>query len=288
FSYHSGILAPGHSTQTNGDSKTEPWRVGHSIILAHVAATRLYAAEFQPSQKELISIVLNGHYYEPYNASSEADRVAAERRMVFYFGWFGDPIFLGKDYPPAIRAQLGDRLPEFTAEECELIRQAPPLNSFYGMNHYTTKYARALPDPPADDDWTGNVEEMPANSEGQALLKWVWDRYRLPIIVTENGCVCPGESAMSLSQALDDEFRIKYFGLYLNAISRAIYEDGVPVQGYYAWSLMDNYEWSAGYGPRFGITHIDYRTLKRTPKRSATYLKESFEQWRKQTARKEA
>ncbi|KAF7556055.1 hypothetical protein G7Z17_g1746 [Cylindrodendrum hubeiense] len=307
FGYHSGVLAPGRSTLSGGDSKTEPWRVGHSIILAHAAATHAYALDFQPSQKGSISIVLNGHYYEPYDTHSEADRAAAQRRMDFYFGWFGDPIFLGKDYPPAMRAQLADRLPQFTAEELSFIRRSAPTNSFYGMNHYTTKYARALPEPPADDDWTGNVEELPTNSEGteigpvsgmswlrvapkgfQSLLKWVWDRYHLPIVVTENGCPCPGESTMSLEQVVNDEFRVKYFGLYLDAISRAVYDDGVTVEGYYAWSLMDNYEWSAGYGPRFGLTHVDYTTLVRTPKNSAFYLKQSFQRRRKDGLDKES
>jgi beta-glucosidase len=72
-------------------------------------------------------------------------------------------------------------------------------------------------------------------------MNWVWDRYHLPIIITENGCPCPGESQMKSDQAVNDTFRIRYFGLYLDAISRAIHEDGVVVQGYCAWSLMDNF-----------------------------------------------
>jgi beta-glucosidase len=126
------------------------------------------------------------------------------------------------------------------------------------MNHYSTKFVRALSDPPAEDDWTGNTEELSINIEGKEigpvsgvawlrvapegfrkLLNWIWKRYRLPIIVTENGCPCSGEE--NVSTAVDDKFRRWYFGLYLDAISRAIYEDGVVVDGYYAWSLMDNY-----------------------------------------------
>ncbi|PMD28819.1 glycoside hydrolase family 1 protein [Hyaloscypha variabilis F] len=302
FGHHTGVLAPGHSKATGYDSKTEPWRVGHTIILSHTAAIQAYATEFQPSQKGSISIVLNGHFYEPYDTASEIDKAAAQRRLEFFISWFGDPVFLGKDYPASMRAQLGSRLPEFTLEELELLRQSASVNTFYGMNHYSSKYARALPDPPADDDFTGNVEELPTNSEGveigpisgtswlrvapvgfRKLLNWVWDRYHLPIIITENGCVCPGESQMTLEQAVDDKFRIRYFGLYLDAISRAIYEDGVQVKGYYVWSLMDNYEWSAGYVPRFGITHVDYKTFVRTPKSSAFYLRETFKQRRAPT-----
>ncbi|KAH8903862.1 glycoside hydrolase [Coniochaeta sp. PMI_546] len=299
FGHHSGVLAPGRCTASGGDSATEPWRVGHTIIITHAAVTQIYATEFQPAQRGSISIVLNGHFYEPYDAASEEDKAAAQRRMEFYIAWFGDPIFLGKDYPAPMRAQLGSRLPDFTPGELELLRSAAPINAFYGMNHYTTKYARALTDPPADDDCTGNVEELSYNSEGREigpvsgvswlrvapsgfrkLLNWVWARYHLPIIVTENGCPCPGESEMPVEQAVDDKFRINYLGLYLDAISRAIYEDGVPVQGYYVWSLMDNFEWSAGYGPRFGIVHVDYQSLVRTPKRSACYLQDTFRQRR--------
>lgn len=260
FGHQTGSLAPGRSTTTGGDSRTEPWRVGHTIILSHAAVIRAYAAEFQPSQKGTITIVLNGHFYEPFDANSEADKAAAKRRLEFFFAWFGDSIFLGQDYPSQMRMQLGTRLPEFTPEELELLHQSAPINSSFGVNHYSTKFARALPDPPADDDFTGNVEEGPTNSKGEEigpvsgmawlrvapegfrkLLNWIWDRYHLSIVITENGCPCPGESAMTLEQAVDDKFRSRYFGLYLDSISRAIYEDGVKVEGYYAWSLMDNF-----------------------------------------------
>jgi beta-glucosidase len=258
FAHLNGTLAPGHCHAIGTDTKTEPWRVGHTIILSHSAVVQLYMTDFHPLQKGQISIVLNGHYYEPYDTASEMHREAAERRMVFYIGWFGDPVFLGQDYPPTMRDHLGSRLPEFTSEERELLRSTAPFNAFYGMNHYTTKYARALTDPPAEDDWTGNTAESATNNEGREigpvsgvdwlrvapggfrkLLNWVWNRYHLPIIVTENGCPCPGENVVET--AVNDKFRQQYFGLYLDAISRAIHEDGVKIDGYYAWSLMDNY-----------------------------------------------
>ncbi|KAJ5761585.1 Glycoside hydrolase family 1 [Penicillium manginii] len=258
FAYLNGTLAPGHCRAVGTDTKTEPWIVGHTIILCHATVVLGYANEFRESQNGEISIVLNGHYYEPYDQASSQDRDAAECRLLFYIAWFGDPIFLGKDYPAAMRTYLGARLPTFTAKQLELLRRAAPVNTYYGMNHYSTKYVRALSDPPADDDWTGNTEELSINSEGKEigpvsgvswlrvapegfrkLLNWIWNRYRLAIIVTENGCPCPGED--DVSTAIDDKFRQWYFGLYLDAISRAIYEDGITIDGYYVWSLMDNY-----------------------------------------------
>ncbi len=152
-----------------------------------------------------------------------------------------------------MRRQLGSRLPEFTIEDRNLLRRAAPLNAFYGMNHYSTKYARALPDPPADDDWSGNVEELSENSDGieigpasgvlwlrvapngfRKLMNWVWKRYHLPIIVIKNSCPCPGEDNVAV--AVDDRDSARDIsGLYLSTlIFSAIYDDGIPVLGYYA------------------------------------------------------
>ncbi|KAJ4256803.1 hypothetical protein NW762_008899 [Fusarium torreyae] len=297
YGYHSGVLAPGHSTENGNDSRTEPWRVGHTIIVSHAATVEIYHDEFRPSQGGEISIVLNGDYYEPYDAASEQDKNAAQRRMEFYIGWFADPVYLGTDYPASMRTRLGDRLPQFAADERTLLQRTARMNTFYGMNHYTSQYARERGmEAPDEADVTGNVDESPYNSEGveigplsgiswlrvtedqfRKLLNWIWKRYERQIFVTENGCPCPGESDMTVDEAVNDQFRVRYFGLYLDAISRAVYEDGVKVSGYYAWSLMDNYEWSLGYGVRFGITHVDYETLVRTPKSSALYLTSTFQ-----------
>ncbi|KAL3467231.1 glycoside hydrolase [Aspergillus heterothallicus] len=299
FGHLNGSLAPGHCVERGTDTVREPWRVGHTIILAHAAVVRMYAGEFQERQRGQISIVLNGHFYEPWDADSEVHVEAAKVRLEFYIAWFADPVFLGRDYPAVMREYLGERLPRFTDEERQLLRETCGINAFYGMNHYSTKYARQLTEPPAADDWTRNIEESSVNSKSEEigpassmpwlriapggfrkLLNWVWDRYRLPILVTENGCPCPGEEDVNV--AIDDQFRQRYLGLYLDSISRAIYEDGVSVIGYYAWSLMDNFEWSSGYGPRFGLVHVDFETLKRTPKNSAYYLKKTFEERRQE------
>ncbi|KAL4962575.1 glycoside hydrolase superfamily [Aspergillus stella-maris] len=286
-------------------SKLQPgsdmWQIAHTTILAHARAVHAYATNFQPTQKGSISIVLNANFFEPFDASSAADQEAATRRMIFYLGWFADPVFLGRDYPPEMRALAGDRLPTFTEDELLLLSLTAPVcrAAFFGLNHYTSNYARARPDPISPEDHTGGVEELDTNSEGKVigpvtgitwlrvtptqfrkLLAWIWTRYQVPILITENGCPCPGESEMTREQAVKDEFRIQYFATYLDAMSREIYQDGVKVLGYYAWSFMDNFEWSAGYGPRFGITHVDYKTLKRTPKKSAAYLKETFKKRR--------
>ncbi|KAL4979008.1 glycoside hydrolase superfamily [Aspergillus desertorum] len=169
FGHHSGVLAPGRSTETGGDSSTEPWVVEHTLILAHAATVEMYTRDYATIQDGEISIVLNGHWYEPWDASNPADRAAAQGRLEFYIAWFADPIFLGTDYPPAMRAQLGDRLPQFTQHELAKLRALSSCHTFYWMNHYSTKFARALPGSPPLEDCTGHVEELSTNKEGKAI-----------------------------------------------------------------------------------------------------------------------
>lgn len=198
---------------------------------------------------------------------------------------------LGKDYPKCMRDQLKDRLPQFTSEELQLLRSAE--SDFYGMNYYTSQFARHKSSPAPDTDYIGNLDELQTNKAGEPVglesgLHWlrscpdlfrkhltrVYRLYGKPIIITENGCPCPGEDKMTREESVQDEYRIKYFEDHLDAIGRSVGEDGSVIEGYFAWSLMDNLEWSDGYGPRFGVTFTDYETLERTPKKSALVLRQ--------------
>lgn len=94
--YATGINAPGRSSinkdASEGDTSTEPWIVGKSLILSHARAVKLYNREFRALQKGAIGISLNGDYYEPWNTEDDRDKAAAERRMQFQIGWFANPI----------------------------------------------------------------------------------------------------------------------------------------------------------------------------------------------------
>ena len=80
------------------------------------------------------------------------------------------------------------------------------------------------------------------------------------------------------AEAVKDKFRMDFYQQYLAEVVKAVEEDGVNLKGYFAWSLLDNFEWADGYAKRFGIVHVDYSTLQRTIKQSATWLKEHFAQ----------
>ncbi|EGX91138.1 beta-glucosidase, putative [Cordyceps militaris CM01] len=292
--YATGGNAPGRSSTnpqcTEGDTAREPWIVGKALIMSHARAVVAYNQDFRQRQRGTIGISLNGDYYEPWDAASSQDTEAAERRMEFHIGWFANPIFLAKDYPDSMRKQLGNRLPAFSEEDFATLAAAE--TDFYGMNYYTSQFARHRAQEAPETDVLGNVQELQSNKQGESVgaesgVHWlrscpdlfrkhltrVYRLYKKPIYITENGCPCPGEDQMTKEESVNDPFRLQYFKDHLDAIGKSR-QDGAVISGYFAWSLMDNLEWSDGFGPRFGVTYTDYETLERTPKKSALLLQE--------------
>ena len=132
-------------------------------------------------------------------------------------------------------------------------------SDFYGMNSYTSFYIRHKTTPPDIDDHLGNFEKLDTNKQGvmrgpesdtywlrtcpwgfRKLLNWIWKRYGVPIYITENGTTAKGETEPS-EKVLDDKFRIEFFEGYIEAIARAVKEDGVDVRSYFAWTFTDNW-----------------------------------------------
>ena len=155
-----------------------------------------------------------------------------------------------------MREQLQDRLPTFSEADFNLLLEAEL--DFYGMNYYTSQFARHRTSNASPTDFMGNVDQCKKNKDGKLIgqpsgIDWlhsapgcfrshllrVYNRYKKPIYVTENGCPCPGEDKMSRAESVDDKYRQKYFSDHLDAIVGAI-QDGAEVNGYFAWSLLDN------------------------------------------------
>ncbi|KAL5513834.1 BGL1B_2 [Sanghuangporus vaninii] len=290
--YAYGTHAPGRSSNreksSEGDSRTEPWSAGHNLILSHASAVSLYRSKYKPVQGGEIGITLNSTSLIPYD-DSEINIKATERARAVTPGWFAGPIYHG-DYPQLLKEMVGDRLPIFTEEEKELVRNS---SEFYGLNMYTTNLVQEG----GTDEFNGNVKRTFTKPDGTQLgtqsellwlqtygpglrahLSYLWEIYKKPIYVTENGFCVAGESNKPLEEALHDTDRVEYFQTMCENLEKAVTEDGVDIRGYFAWSLLDNFEWAEGYGPRFGVTYVDYETLKRYPKDSAHFLSKWFEE----------
>lgn len=156
-----------------------------------------------------------------------------------------------------MREQLGSRLPEFTEADIAVLKEAEC--DFYGMNYYTSQFARHRDGPAPEEDFIGNLDELQENKQGVPVgeksgLQWlrscpdkfrkhltrIYKLYGKPIYITENGCPCPGEDKMTREESVNDDYRIRYFENHLDAIGKSIGEDGAVIKGYFAWALLDN------------------------------------------------
>ncbi|SFP88153.1 beta-glucosidase [Amycolatopsis arida] len=181
---------------------------------------------------------------------------------------FADPVLLG-GYPDELAAHLPDRF----ADDLPTIAQ--PLD-FYGVNYYEPQAVAAPgPDNPLPFElrpvsgYPRTTNDSPIVPDGlRELLVGMRDRYGEalpPVYVTENGCGFADE--VDADGRVRDRERVEFLAAHLTAL-RAAMDAGVDVRGYFVWSLLDNFEWSKGYAPRFGLVHVDYATLRRTPKDS--------------------
>ena len=204
------------------------------------------------------------------------DSEGSARLDALYNRAFTDPVLLGT-YPELLREELA---PFVHNGDLETIHQ--PLD-FFGLNHYTTMRARSAPGTAVGVEILPPSREIPQTIKGweinpamlhQQLLEFK-NRYgNPPIYITENGCASP--DVLDAEGRVSDPDRADYFRDYLSAASLAI-EDGVNLKGYFAWSLLDNFEWAEGYTQRFGIVYVDYPTQKRIPKDSFYFLKNIYQ-----------
>jgi beta-glucosidase len=253
-------------------------RAGHHVLLSHGWAVPVIR---QNSPGAEVGITLNFMAAEP--ASPSPVDVNAARRFDGYFNrWFLDPLY-GRNYP-------ADMVADYTTvghlrDGLDFVRK-PDLaaiavqTDFLGVNYYTRAILRYEPS-------NANLVEMndPAPAAEQTEMGWevypqglykllnrLHFEYGMPkLYVTESGCsYSDGPDATG---QIPDERRKKYLRDHFAAAHRAI-QNGVPLAGYFVWSLMDNFEWAKGYTQRFGIVWVDYATQQRIPKQSALWYKD--------------
>lgn len=269
--HENGVHAPGHRDPALA------LRVAHHLLVSHGLAARALR-DRNPAAE--VGIVLNLTPADPLSGSA-ADSDAARRFDGFFNRWYLDPLFRG-EYPAdavADRIRNGhlpaDGLPFVEPGDLDLI--ATPLD-YLGVNYYSRVVVRAdaagnpvaVPVVPAGELTDMGWEVYPEGLE--AMLLRLRDEYApRAMFITENGAAYT--DARDASGRIPDQRRVDYFAAHLAAAHRAI-EAGVPLRGYFAWSLLDNFEWSHGYARRFGLFEVDYETQARTPRQSASWYRD--------------
>lgn len=256
--YEAGIHAPGKTGVQNGRT------AAHHILLAHgygVKAIRKH------TQKAQVGIVLNFTPCYPASDSAE-DREAAKLANEYINHWYIKPLF-DKCYPDIFARLPENHKPPVHENDFDIMAQNI---DFLGLNYYT-RLTYSAPKT-AGEFYFENAALPPRTDIGweiypQALVDILIElneHYSLPpIYITENGAAM----ADTLENGEVSDFdRVEYFHKHLNAVHTAI-ESGVNIQGYFAWSLMDNFEWAEGLSKRFGLVYVDYETQQRIPKKSA-------------------
>jgi beta-glucosidase len=267
-----GIHAPGIR-----DTEAE-LRVAHHLLLSHGAVVEAYRASGATAP---IGIALN--LLPTYGQTdAQADARAATLSDGYTNRWYLDPLLRGS-YPTDMLDYFGQRFELDWIHDGDLDRIGQPID-FLGVNYYARRVVRAPA--PGDDgefDWVVRAETttgIPTSDLGWEmtpetlvdLLVRLKDEYASPpILITENGCAL--NDTIDEDGAVHDRRRIAYLEGHLRAVEEAI-AHGVDVRGYFAWSLLDNFEWAEGYGPRFGLTYVDYPTQRRISKDSASWYRD--------------
>lgn len=214
-----------------------------------------------------LGAVCNFEYAEPADQTPKS--ISAARLYDGYYNrWFLSAMFR-KEYPMDVLEGLLPHMPDKWQDDMETI--GAPVD-WAGLNYYTRKLIGAVEGPwPAHQEVAGPLAKTEMGWEiypdGLAFfLKRTHQEYTkgIPLYVTENGMAAPDKLVAGEIHDLD---RIAYLAAHLGAVRRAL-AAGVPVAGYFTWSLLDNYEWSLGYDKRFGLIHVDFESLQRTPKAS--------------------
>uniref|UniRef100_A0A3P9HUI2 Glucosidase, beta, acid 3 (gene/pseudogene) n=1 Tax=Oryzias latipes TaxID=8090 RepID=A0A3P9HUI2_ORYLA len=281
--HEDGIHAPGLK-----EKGTSAYVVGHNMLRAHAMAWHSYDSGYRAEQRGAVSLALNSDWFEPLDGDCSEDAAAAERELSFTLGWFAWPVFVTGDYPEMMRyaidaqsSRLGyagaSRLPKFSEDDPAVLGTA----DFFALNYYTSRKVKAGrgreetlsmkcdrdADNVLDPSWpVCGVSWLAVVPHGlRKLLQYIKDTFSNPAVyLTENGFAQAGPLQ------IEDAQRCKFYKSTITEVAKAINEDGVNVCGYFAWSLMDNFEWADGFSVRFGLFHVDFSdsNLTRTIYRS--------------------
>jgi beta-glucosidase len=261
--YGMGEHAPGRT------SDVDALAAAHHVLLSHGLAAEVLRRR---SSEAKVGITIDLVAFHPLT-DSQADADAVKRLDGSRNRWILDPVLRG-EYPADMLEAFAPILPPI--EDSDLSTIAAPLD-FLGVNYYTRSVVRA--DSDNGEPVMVDAEDVERTAMGWEvypdglfeLLVRLHDEYELPpLYVTENGAAYADHRS---NGTVEDPRRISYVERHLDAIAHAI-DDGIPVHGYFLWSLLDNFEWAMGYSCRFGIVYVDFATLERVPKASYRWYRD--------------
>jgi len=269
--YDNGEHAPGITDLSKAISTS------HHLLLAHGWAVPVIRRNSPDAE---VGITLN-HNWKVAASNSILDREATRQSEGKWMRWFADPIY-GRGYPADIVADFErqDALPNMDFIQGGDMRAISTSLDFLGINYYRREVTRvndpknepqkifAAPNTP--ENWTEMEWENYPDGLTNVLAQYYFDYQPLKMYVTENGASY--STPPSEDGSVPDELRTQYYRTHIAAAYRAI-QAGVPLVGYFAWSLMDNFEWAKGYAQRFGIVWVDYNTQERIIKDSGKWYK---------------
>lgn len=262
-----GVHAPGQR-----DLKVA-LQASHHVLLSHGLSVHALRANVANAR---VGIALSLHPLTPASDRRE-DHEAMVRHDGLRNRWFLDPLY-GRGYPQDVWQRCGASAPAVAEGDLAAIAAR---TDFLGVNYY---FPETVADAPGNGMLDLRVVAPPAGAERTAfgwevspegmvaLLHRVHQDYRpAEIHITENGSTW--DDAVTADGRIDDVDRCRYLARHLSSARRAL-ESGIPLKGYFAWSLLDNFEWAEGYARRFGLVHVDFATQKRTLKRSGQWYRE--------------
>ncbi len=261
--YDAGVHAPFEraALMEEGERRRVLGGLTRTVLLAHGKAVR--AIRERACRQVRVGIAMNGRIYTPGDSTDASEALAKtfpEEGSVHSVNWWMDAAILGKP--------CRSLAPFLSEEDLGILCQRM---DFLGFNCYNSSDY---------EDFTGPNPKvfpgMPRTAMGWPITpevlcwaaRYLYGRYRLPVLITENG-MANTDFVMSDGKVHDPQ-RIEYLKGYLTGLEKAA-EEGIPLIGYLYWSILDNFEWAAGYDKRFGLIHVDYRTQERTLKDSALW-----------------
>ena len=250
-------------------------QAAHHLLLAHALARGRFPSGGEAGK---IGITLNLSPVEPAEEGEDA-RQAVGRADDFLNRWFLEPVFRGR-YPEELLSLFSSRhgAPRIADEDLELMAAHPV--DFLGVNYYFRALVRAPRDAeslfdtviPSEAERTAMGWEVHPRGLYDLLVRLHRDYNPQLLYVTENGAAFP--DTPNAEGRFNDERRLVYIRDHIRAAGRAIAEQGVPLAGYFVWSLLDNFEWAYGYDKRFGIVRVEPGSLQRTWKQSAFFYRD--------------